>query len=157
MRKKPYSKGYDPQKRRRQYETNWHEERAYQKEKMSRVKARLFDILGRKCSNPKCLVLGGCTDVRCLQFDHINGGGTKEIREMGNSQMYRYYADHPEEAKKRIQILCANCNWIKRHENKENWSYEVREKAKARVNNRNLFEFMPEEAEPKVKGQRRPA
>ena len=34
-------------------------------------------LLGEKCSNPKCLVPNGCSDSRCLQFDHIDGGGTK--------------------------------------------------------------------------------
>lgn len=83
------------------------------------LREKLFLLLGDKCSNPTCLVPGGCTDKRCLQFDHINGGGTKEIRLMGNHQMIRYYLTHPDEAKSKLQVYCANCNWIKKSENKE--------------------------------------
>ena len=79
-----------------------------------------------KCSDPECLVLGGCKDIRCLQIDHINAGGSRETTEIGNG--YRDYqvkywrhilSFTPEEAKTRYQILCANCNFIKLMENKE--------------------------------------
>ena len=80
----------------------------------------LLRILGNKCSNPDCLVLGGCTDIRCLQLDHINGGGLKEMREFkSNMKMYGYYLNHIDDAKRKLQVLCANCNWIKRYENNE--------------------------------------
>lgn len=80
----------------------------------------LFELLGNKCSNPKCLVPNGCDDIRCLQLDHINGGGTKEYKKFKVvNSLYYYYFKHPEEAKEKLQILCANCNWIKRHEKNE--------------------------------------
>lgn len=83
-------------------------------------KIKLMEILGGvKCSNPDCLVTGGCRDIRCLQFDHINGGGRKESESVGNRQMMFNYLNNPNLAKKNLQVLCANCNWIKKHVNKE--------------------------------------
>lgn len=73
----------------------------------------MFSILGGK----QCVICG-CLDVRCLQFDHINGGGCKESRIMGN-KMLKHYINNPEEAKAKLQVLCANCNWIKRYINNE--------------------------------------
>lgn len=78
----------------------------------------IIKILGAKCSNPKCLVPGGCTDIRCLQLDHIEGGGYIERRK-GIITMYRRYLNDHKLLKKKIQLLCANCNWIKVHVKKE--------------------------------------
>ena len=76
--------------------------------------------LGDKCSNPDCLIQGGCTDWRCLQIDHINGGGTASRRHFRNGFNERlYYIKHPEKITENLQILCANCNWIKRVTNNE--------------------------------------
>ena len=74
----------------------------------------LINLLGNKC------VRCGFNDVRALQIDHINGGGYKELKEkfVGAQTMYNYYKNHPEEANEKLQILCANCNWIKRSESK---------------------------------------
>ena len=79
-----------------------------------RTRLKAIEILGGKCCNPDCLVPGGCADYRCLQFDHINGGGTKEIHSYGSAHVPRFIVSNPEEAMKRYQLLCANCNWIKR-------------------------------------------
>lgn len=41
-------------------------------------------------------------------------------RRFGNRfMMLKYYVNHRDEARAKLQILCANCNWIKRAENKE--------------------------------------
>lgn len=73
----------------------------------------LFQILGDKCS---C----GFDDKRALQFDHINENGLKDLKRFGNKNaMLYYYSKHPEEAREKLQILCANCNWIKRAEKNE--------------------------------------
>lgn len=71
-----------------------------------------LDILGSKCI--KC----GFTDKRALQIDHVNGGGTKQHRELGNWRVYKMIRDVPG-FKDEFQILCANCNWIKKSENLE--------------------------------------
>lgn len=82
---------------------------------------KILTLLGGKCSNPACQWLNadgtrGCTDGRCLQIDHINGGGHLERKIIGYSVMCRkllanYGAGY--------QLLCANCNWIKKYQNRE--------------------------------------
>jgi hypothetical protein len=62
----------------------------------------------------------GFNNYSALQFDHIGGGGSEDLlRFNGHHQMYKYYLAHPEEAKQKLQVLCANCNWIKRYKYRE--------------------------------------
>lgn len=73
-------------------------------------------LLGSKCANPYNLPHPDwCNDPRCLQIDHINGGGRKEKEKLGTNGMYKRVLSHPED----YQLLCSNCNWLKRWENKE--------------------------------------
>lgn len=69
--------------------------------------------LGGKCA---C----GFTDTRALQIDHIKGGGNDDRRKFGGRWrlFYEYVAANP----LKFQILCANCNAIKRIENSEHRS-----------------------------------
>lgn len=73
-------------------------------------KRRLETLLlagGIKCK--KC----GFDDRRALQIDHINGGGSKNrLTQVGLRGDVKKYPE-------KYQVLCANCNWIKRCENKE--------------------------------------
>jgi hypothetical protein len=93
-----------------------------------RLRLECIGILGRyrdhqgevrndpRCKSPDCCWHNkdgtiGCNDKRALQFDHKDGGGSKE-RKTGKIEGNRlYYAikKHPE----RFQLLCANCNEIK--------------------------------------------
>ncbi len=64
----------------------------------------------------------GFSDIRALQFDHIDGGGSKarngrpfDTRFGSYIQYLKYASTHPDE----FQVLCANCNWIKRWEKGE--------------------------------------
>jgi hypothetical protein len=77
--------------------------------------SEIIRLMGGSCA--RC----GYSDVRALQIDHINGGGSKELRTLGQWKTYQkvYYMVLDGSAKREYQILCANCNWIKRHENKE--------------------------------------
>lgn len=68
-----------------------------------------LEILGAKC------VRCGFTDVRALQIDHINGGGSVELKGSCTHRQLLLIRKNPE----KYQILCANCNWIKRSENHE--------------------------------------
>lgn len=81
----------------------------------------VIQLLGNKCDNPFNLPHPDwCNDWRCLQIDHINGGGVKELREHKNR--YSFYGMVLRKIKagsKDYQLLCANCNWRKRYENKE--------------------------------------
>lgn len=79
------------------------------------MREEAIKLLGGKC------VRCGFSDIRALQIDHVNGGGRKELREFGQWNTYsKVYALAVEgKAFGIYQVLCANCNWIKRHENKE--------------------------------------
>ena len=80
-----------------------------------RVRLRLATIekLGGKCI--KC----GFSDARALQVDHINGGGNQERVSGKLNSVNALYRDVCSSEGK-YQLLCANCNVIKRVENKEN-------------------------------------
>jgi hypothetical protein len=78
----------------------------------SNLKKYIFDLLGNRCY--KC----GESDVHCLQIDHIHGGGVKEYKKIQAWGIMSKIKNNPE-CRKDYQLLCANCNWIKRHENKE--------------------------------------
>jgi hypothetical protein len=83
--------------------------------KLKENKTKLIVILGGKV----CKKCGYDEDERALQIDHINGGGVKERRKGYTYQVFKKYVDNPELAKKTLQVLCANCNQIKKFENKE--------------------------------------
>lgn len=71
--------------------------------------------LGGKCA--EC----GCMDFRCLQVDHLHGNGTKELKTVRLSRRYKkILLSKPGDE---YQLLCANCNWIKRWELRE-YHYE---------------------------------
>ena len=70
--------------------------------------------MGGKC------VRCGFSDPRALQIDHINGGGSKERKERGfNGNFHRHVLKSFINKENKYQLLCANCNWIKRVENNE--------------------------------------
>ena len=56
--------------------------------------------------------------MRALQIDHVFGGGTIEREKFRRSQ-YKLHLSVLADETGKYQVLCANCNWIKRHENKE--------------------------------------
>ena len=77
-----------------------------------KLRQELLAAYGNKCN--KC----GFADPRALQLDHVAGGGNKHLMAARAAhQMYRQIRQQgfPPD----YQILCANCNWIKRHENGE--------------------------------------
>jgi hypothetical protein len=82
----------------------------------------VIDKLGGKCSNPFCGWINeddskGCIDVRCLQIDHKRGDGVKDRKACGTTSTFlrKVLKDNNDS----YQLLCSNCNWIKRVENKE--------------------------------------
>ena len=84
------------------------------------LRIKIIQLLGGRCSNPNCLVPNGCSDWRCLQIDHVNGGGCKEIKSFKTYWGYCHYVlTQIKSGSKDYQLLCANCNWIKRYENEE--------------------------------------
>jgi len=75
---------------------------------------KLIYLLGDCCISCKI------ADRRVIQLDHKNGGGTQEYTKFGGHDlMIKYYLEHIDEAKQNLQVLCANCNLIKKYDNKE--------------------------------------
>ena len=73
----------------------------------------VIEMLGKTCI--KC----GFSDIRGLQIDHIETGhGEKDRKTYDTRTFYRKILLGEYDISK-LQILCANCNWIKRYENGE--------------------------------------
>lgn len=89
-----------------------------QKKYRERLRKAAVDILGGVCI--RC----GFSDIRALQIDHINGGGHAERKivnkKSGRQHYYKQVVDSVLNNENKYQLLCANCNWIKRFENNEN-------------------------------------
>jgi len=88
-----------------------------------KLRDRINAKYGGRCSNPDCRWLNedgskGCTDVRALHIDHVLSGGSKELRRGWGGGMAYYYRVLSDTSGK-YQLLCANCNAIKRCEKKE--------------------------------------
>jgi hypothetical protein len=115
------------------YWKNIEARRKYYREHQCKVRRetrlKIIKALGGECV--KC----GIKDKRVLQVDHINGGGCKELRLIDSKLgRYKYAKKIIAQAKKgKYQLLCANCNWIKRFENGE----EGRTFAKSKKNRKN--------------------
>lgn len=82
----------------------------YMRKTYSELRDAVIEMLGGKCQH-----CGYNTDSRALQIDHIDGTGRKERRHVG---WYRFFYDILD-GKAGYQLLCANCNYIKRYDNNE--------------------------------------
>ena len=76
------------------------------------LRLEIIDLLGAKC------VRCGYSDIRALQVDHVRGNGTQHRRERANG-VYADMYDAVRDGSKEYQVLCANCNFIKRLEERE--------------------------------------
>lgn len=76
------------------------------------IRQSLLVLLGNKCV--KC----GFSDPRALQVDHINGGGSIEKKKTTRT-FSKMIIESVLKEENKYQLLCANCNWIKRYENHE--------------------------------------
>ena len=87
--------------------------KGYNRAHISRLTDAIHSAFGNKCKN--C----GFSDRRALQIDHINGGGHKERVSKGTKTMLRdtvkLLRENPAQFFSQYQLLCANCNWIKRY------------------------------------------
>lgn len=86
------------------------------------LRRRVISHLGSRCNSPTCSTINsdgskGCTDERCLQIDHVNGGGKKEYELFNHTTSFHNKVLR--DTTGMYQLLCANCNWIKRHTNNE--------------------------------------
>jgi hypothetical protein len=82
------------------------------KRSIAKLRAEVIAMFGGKCM--KC---GYHRHIAALQVDHIDGGGTKQRMQFGNStNEWRHIRDNGTAG---YQLLCANCNLIKKYENGE--------------------------------------
>jgi hypothetical protein len=89
-----------------------------------RIKRRENRIQVLTFFGAECVKCGYSADYRALQIDHIQGDGAKHrkslaVVSLGPAYFLREIKSNPESLKLRFQVLCANCNLIKRCENKE--------------------------------------
>lgn len=92
--------------------------RVYQREYLQKLRYSVLEILGGQC------VQCGFSDKRALQIDHINGGGSIERKERGfNHSFHKHVLQSVINKENKYQLLCANCNWIKRFDNNETKKY----------------------------------
>lgn len=77
----------------------------------AKQRGEIISLYGAKCQ--RC----GFNDKRALHIDHVNGGGTRELRAIGTGIFNRKVIE--ECGNGEYQLLCANCNFIKAHENNE--------------------------------------
>jgi hypothetical protein len=100
--------------KRRQENPDLH--RKQSREAKARLKTSLFDLYGHAC------VRCNFVDKRALTLDHKLNNGNKERKELGERGVYTKAKNNylPNE----YQILCMNCQFIKRCEDKnENQHY----------------------------------
>ena len=86
-------------------------------EKAKEVRKRLkLEILHHYSPDLKCTSCG-FSDIRSLSIDHIKGNGNKHRKEIGSGNLYQWIKKN--NFPKGFQVLCFNCQWIKRDENNE--------------------------------------
>jgi hypothetical protein len=94
------------------------------------LRAALFEKLG----GAHC-VQCGFSDVRALQLDHINGGGRQHRKSLSSGTAYFRALSKmsTSELVRTFQVLCANCNAIKREE-REEWRWQRASETPAETN-----------------------
>ena len=80
--------------------------------RVAKQRNKIIELLGGKCV--KC----GFNDIRALTIDHVFGGGTDERKNIGGGY-YSHVLKKIENNTNEYQILCCNCNQIKKIENNE--------------------------------------
>ena len=79
-------------------------------EKLEQSRKAVINHLGGKCTN--CSI----DDPKVLQIDHIAGGGSI-VQKRNRVSWYKSILKN--EQNNDLQLLCANCNWIKKYDNGE--------------------------------------
>jgi len=86
------------------YHDNRDERLVYERRQRAEERNRVLMFLGGKCE--WCFI----NDSRLLHIDHVNGGGLKEKLTIGQRGILRRVLTNPQD----YQLLCANCNTLKR-------------------------------------------
>lgn len=67
------------------------------------------------CANPFGQHAEPYTDMRALTIDHVNGGGRRHMRSIGNLGGAPFYSWLKQQRfPSGYQVLCANCQFIKK-------------------------------------------
>jgi hypothetical protein len=113
--RKKYEKRYESKEgKARYFQENYDRMTETHKAYWIRLADKVYARLGNHCM--RC----GFDDRRALQIDHINGGGVEEHKKMNHNRFLNHLLEiSEEELFSNYQVLCANCNWIKKSENKE--------------------------------------
>ena len=82
------------------------------REYQRRIRKATLELMGGKC------VICGFSDYRALQVDHVNGGGSK-AKKLITRLYHNVVMESVLKGESKYQLLCANCNWIKRFEKGE--------------------------------------
>jgi hypothetical protein len=116
------------QRQKQQYKNSQKPEVKIQNNKKRKVRRPIKD---KERSNCLFFILGGYKCVKCgfhdhraSERDHINDDGYLDNQRFSDDRSRDlYYVYHPEEARKKLQVLCANCNSIKEKNRREiEWS-----------------------------------
>lgn len=111
------------------YHSHITQKRKYNTENYDKNKAHIRKMKSLNTQNIKLKVIKhyspdikcqrcGFSDVRALSIDHINGRGAEHRRKfVHNANFYYWIINHGFPSF--LQVLCMNCQWIKRRENKE--------------------------------------
>ena len=87
------------------------EKRDYNRTYQQKLRQKVISFLGGRCK------ICGFSDSRALQIDHVHGGGNKELR--SGLSYYTHSRNVMSDTTGKYQLLCANCNWIKKHVQEE--------------------------------------
>jgi len=105
--------------RRKWSRANYAFQREIKREHRYKVRQEILGLLG----GAVCVHCGYDKDWRALQIDHVDGGGRHDKRTWGgNTNLWTFrnwIIKNPDLWKGTYQVLCANCNWIKRFEKGE--------------------------------------
>ena len=93
--------------------------REYERKYTARCRVAMLDAMGNKC------VQCGFSDRRALQVDHIHSDGSGERTRVGPRFWKKVLESHLRGDGK-YQLLCANCNCIKRYTHNEFISWKRR-------------------------------
>jgi len=83
---------------------------------LNKVKVEILTHYGN--DNLGC-VRCGFPDIRALSIDHVHGNGASHLRILKRQGSTFYSWLRVNKYPEGYQTLCMNCQWIKRHENKE--------------------------------------
>lgn len=85
-----------------------------------KYRGELMDEMGARCV--KC----GYNQKAALQFDHVYGDGAKDLKSRAPFSLGVHKHMRDSWLAGRIQLLCANCNWVKRAALQEHLTEEKR-------------------------------